>query len=229
MSAPPVILGFDTATAETAVALGAERRTIGPERGRPAHATALLTAIEELVAAAGGWDAIGRVAVGIGPGSFTGLRIGVATARALAQSRSVEAVGIPSTSALLAGLGAVAAPGRARLAVIDARRGEVFAALDPGSGPGEPLVCRPEDLAVAFGAEALAGAVAGGDGAVRFRAEIEACGALVLPDEDGAHRLSASWTCELAAGAEPVAPERIRPLYLRRPDAERWRETHGSH
>lgn len=224
----PGILGFDTATAHTTAAVRARERsserTIGPAGGRPAHATALLAAIEEVVGVTGGWGSIDRIAVGIGPGSFTGLRIGVATARGLAQSRSLGVVGVPSTSALLAGLPAADRP---RLAVIDARRGEVFAALDDGSGPGEPLVCRPADLAAAFGAAELAGAVAGGDGAVRFRPEIEACGAVVLPDGDDAHRVSASWICELAADLEPVAPERIRPLYLRRPDAERWRERNG--
>lgn len=252
MAAPPRILGFDTATADTAaaVAAGDERieRTIGPAGGRPAHAVALLPAVEELVAAVGGWGSIDLIAVGIGPGSFTGLRIGIATARALAQSRALPVVGVATTSALLVGVAAApAAAGKPPLAVIDARRGEVFAATLPGGGelgaataPGggqpaaaaflaaEPVVCAPAGLPAALGAATPAGAVAGGDGAVRFRAEIEACGALVLPDGDDAHRLSASRICELAAILEPAGPERIRPLYLRRPDAERWRERHGS-
>jgi tRNA threonylcarbamoyladenosine biosynthesis protein TsaB len=221
----PLTLGFDTATPDTAVAIDGRERLIGPgEDGRPAHGPALLPAIEEVVGDAGGWEAVGLIAVGIGPGSFTGLRIGVATARGLAQSRGLRVAGVPTTAALLAGV----EPGeRGALAVIDARRGEVFAAADTGSGPGEPVVSPPGDLAANLGLESLEGLRAGGDGAVRFRAEIEALGATVPPAGDPVHRLSAERICELAATIEPAGPESIRPLYLRRPDAERWRNRDG--
>lgn len=259
MSDDRLILGFDTATADTAVATWIDgvttARCAGPIDSRPVHGPRLLPMIEELVTGAGGWAAVELIAVGIGPGSFTGLRIGVATARALAQSRSLPLVGVPSTSALLAGLAdAPESAGRARLALIDARRGEVFAALAPLGGHGGadlprpameidstaadpggigatsagPVVCAPTEVAARFGPEAVAGAVAAGDGAVRFRAEIEAAGAFVPADGDDVHRLSASRICELATALEPVGPERIRPMYLRRPDAERWRERDGS-
>jgi tRNA A37 threonylcarbamoyladenosine modification protein TsaB len=112
--------------------------------------------------------------------------------------------------------------------VIDARRKEVFAALGSGSGPGEPVVCPPAELGSVLGEEALRNAVAGGDGAVRFRSEIEAFGTRVLAEENDANRLSASRICELAATIQPTGPEQIRPLYLRRPDAERWQERDGS-
>lgn len=217
----PLTLGFDTATPDTAVAIGGgPERLIAPgEDGRPAHNRALLPAIEDVVAEAGGWDAIGLVAVGIGPGSFTGVRIGVATARALAQARGLPVAGVTTTAALLAGIEPAE---HGRLAVVDARRGEVFAACDLGSGPGAPVVDDPTDLPASLGLGTLTGLVAGGDGALRFRAEIEAAGAAVPPDADPAHRLSAGWVCELAAEIEPAGPESIRPLYLRRPDAERW-------
>ena len=103
-------LAFDTATPDTAVALcdGAEllgERLEGPdENGRPDHAPALLPLIDELVGGAGGWEAIGTIAVGVGPGSFTGTRIGVATARALAQARELPLAGVPSTASLAAGI-----------------------------------------------------------------------------------------------------------------------------
>ncbi len=219
-------LGFDTATPDTAVAVssGPERLIAPGEDGRPAHGRALLPAIEELVSAAGGWEAIGLIAVGIGPGSFTGLRIGVSTARALAQSRGLPIAGVRTTAALLAGI----EPGeQGRLAVIDARRSEVFAAADRGDGGGEPVAAAPGELPASLGLESLSGLRAGGDGAVRFRAEIEAAGAAVPPDTDPAHRLSARRLCELAAEIEPAGPESIRPLYVRRPDAERWRNRHG--
>jgi tRNA threonylcarbamoyladenosine biosynthesis protein TsaB len=224
-----VIVGFDTATPDTVVAAGSGSEVrIGPgEDGRPAHGRALLGAIEEAVTGAGGWEAIELIAVGIGPGSFTGLRIGISTARALGQARGLPIAGVPSTAALLAGI--PPAPGGAgRLALIDARRSEVFAALDTGAGAGEPVVCPPAELAVALGLQSLAGISAAGDGALRFRAEIEAAGAAVLPESEPAHHLSARWICELGAEIEPTEPAAVRPLYLRRPDAERWRERDGS-
>jgi len=220
----PLTLGFDTATPDTAVSVGDAERRIGPGLdGRPAHNRALLPAIEDVVTEAGGWSAVERIAVGIGPGSFTGVRIGVATARALAQSRGIQVAGVVTTAALLAGI----EPGeRGRLAVIDARRGELFAAADLGDGPLDPVVAAPHDLPASLGLSGLAGLSAAGGGAVRFRAEIEAAGAAVPTDADPAHRLSARWICELAADIE-AEPESIRPLYLRRPDAERWRNRDG--
>lgn len=229
-----LILGFDTATPDTAVATWSDgssmERLLGPdENDRPVHGTQLLGAIEEVVEASGGWAEIGMIAVGLGPGSFTGLRIGISTARALAQSRSLPIAGVPSTSALLAGVSELPeAADRRRLALIDARRGEVFAALDSGSGPGEPVVSPPTEVASALGLDTLSGTLAGGNGAVRFRSEIEAAGAVALPEGSDANRLAASRICELAATIEAGDPESIRPLYLRRPDAERWRERSGS-
>lgn len=228
-----VILGFDTSTADTAVAVVGAGEPIESTRGpgtggRPAHATGLLAAVEEAVGSAGGWSGVDLIAVGVGPGSFTGLRIGVSTARALAQARELPLVGVSSLGALAAALGELPeAVGRSRLAVIDARRGEVFVALDEGSGVGEPIVCAPAEIAGFLGSAALNGALAGGDGSLRFRSEIEAVGIEVLPDTDPAHRLSARCVCLLGAEIAIGDPEQVRPMYLRRPDAERWLERDG--
>ncbi len=228
-----MILGFDTATGFTAVAV-ADRGAVvseewagpGPD-GRPAAARALLGMIDAAVREAGGWERIATIAVGRGPGSFTGLRIAVSTARSLSQARRIPVVGIDSTAALAAGLPVDrAVAGGARVGVVDARRGEVFAAADRGAGAGEPVVCGPSELAGALGG-GLAGAPAGGDGAVRFRSEIEAAGFVVPADEDPANRLSAARICELAAKmgrGESRLPAAVTPKYMRRPDAERWRE-----
>jgi tRNA threonylcarbamoyladenosine biosynthesis protein TsaB len=223
-----LILGIDTATADTAVAVGAGGEPVAEERvgpepgGRPRHARALLASVERALEVAGGWGRIDRIAVGIGPGSFTGIRIGVATARGLAQARGLPLAGVESTAALAAGIGAQAE--RDRIAVIDARRGEVYAAVAKAGEPvaGEPIVARPSELAAALGSPSAA--VAAGDGAVRFRGELEAAGLEVLADEDPAHRLSARHVCALGHLAQGGPPTDTRPLYLRRPDAERWRE-----
>lgn len=141
------ILGFDTATAATTVALletdpehALEQRDDPPPGARPGHASQLLPLVQRLFDQAGvGWAEIDRIAVGIGPGTFTGLRIGLATAQALAASSDTPLVGV-STLAALAAAAHDTEPDATTLAVIDARRGEAFAAtLLPGSGPAGPL------------------------------------------------------------------------------------------
>ncbi|MCW3068604.1 MAG: peptidase glycoprotease, partial [Solirubrobacterales bacterium] len=131
-----MVLGIDTATRSTAVALRlddgrtTQARDDPPAGEHPGHATRLLAMAHELLAAAGvGWSELERIAVGVGPGTFTGLRVGVATARALAQSLSAELVGVSSLQALAlpalaaaseTGGGAAAGGTDAVLAVIDA-------------------------------------------------------------------------------------------------------------
>jgi len=224
------ILGIDTATADVAVAvtiagdLAAELRVCpGPDE-RPRHAAVLVGAVENAVGEAGGWAAIERIAVGIGPGTFTGLRVGVATARALAQGRALPLNGVGSLAALARGISS-GHPGRATLPLIDARRREAFAALlaDDGSILAEPWVGPPAEICER--ALAVAGtAVAAGDGSLRFRSQLESAGVEVLPDADPAHRMAARHICALAASVEPGLPTDVTPAYLRRPDAELWRE-----
>ena len=105
-----MILGFDSATPVTTVAVAdgvdlvfAGSAGPGPD-GRPVAGRALLGMIDDAVGAAGGWDRIATIAVGRGPGSFTGLRIAISTARALSQARRIPVAGVDSTAALAAGL-----------------------------------------------------------------------------------------------------------------------------
>jgi len=219
-----VIVGFDTATAATAAAVwtpagvAAEARD-DPEPGaRPAHATRLLALIEQALGEAGAdWADVTRLAVGVGPGGFTGLRHGIATARALAQARDLPLVGVSTLAALAAG----AEPGgRPVLAVVDARRGEVFAAAWAGTRQIlEAVAVAPADLAARLAAGPLAGPLAVGDGAVRFRQELERAGAGVPADDSPVHRVSAIQVCRLGAAGEPTARDALLPDYRREPDA----------
>ena len=213
------LLAFDTATSATAVALhteaGAIERRHDPAAGeRPGHAAQLLPLAASLLEDAGlTFGDLDRIAVGVGPGTFTGLRIGIATARALAQGADAELVGVSTLRALAA---AVDAGGRV-LAVLDARRGEAFAAAY--DGPRE--VAAPVALAPAMLADLVTpGCPAVGDGAVRFRDVLEPSGARVPEDGSPLHRVSALALAGLGLEAPPPGRRSVVPEYLRLPDAE---------
>jgi tRNA threonylcarbamoyladenosine biosynthesis protein TsaB len=193
--------------------------------GSPRHSTALLAEVERAAAAAGGWGEVSAIAVGRGPGSFVGIRIGLATARGLAASTGLPATGVCTLDALGRALVESSAQGERSLALLDARRGEVFAALysDSGERLWEPFVAPPEALG-----ERLAGLPAppraAGSGAVRFRHELASRGVEVPDDGDPVHRVAARHVCGLAAAAGGEGEGGLAPIYLRVPDAQRWRE-----
>jgi tRNA threonylcarbamoyladenosine biosynthesis protein TsaB len=229
MATGQVVLGMDTATSDVAVAVTRgdevlwEGREAPGEGGRPRHSAALLAAVETAVGATGGWEGVGLIAVGVGPGTFTGLRVGVATARALAQARGLQLAPVSSLAALARGI--PEREGRPRLALIDARRKEAFATLcGAGDEPiWEPFVAGPDGIAERV-ASLPKTPRAAGDGSLRFRDRLEAAGVEVLPDADPAHRMAARHVCGLASRAPRMPPGRVTPIYLRRPDAEVWRE-----
>ena len=216
------VLGIDTSTAACAAcvlrsdgeAFEAEQ---APEAllGPPAHARELMPAAAGCLSAAGlGWRELDAIAVGIGPGGFTGLRIGVSTARALAGALGLELRAVSSLRALAEG-----SPEPARLALIDARRGEVYAALyEGGDELIGPFAASPEDVAtrvLARGAEPLAV----GDGALRYRQVFEAAGLRVAPDGSPAHSVRGLSISRLAVTVRPGPPEAVLPDYQRLPDA----------
>jgi tRNA threonylcarbamoyladenosine biosynthesis protein TsaB len=227
------IVGFDTSMPVTAACVlredGQSFATPPPSRerllGRPEHSAELLPTLAELLEEAGvDWPQVRGLAVGIGPGTFTGLRIGIATARALAQALGIGVSPVSSLGALAAGLTeSDADQGRPLLPLIDARRRQVFASLyrpdrllEPDWGPlaldREELLGRVEALDPA--------PMASGDWALESRADLEAAGVIVPPADSGLHAVSALHVCRLARAIEPLPPERIMPSYVRLPDAE---------
>jgi tRNA threonylcarbamoyladenosine biosynthesis protein TsaB len=195
-----LLLAFDTATPEASVALVRDGELVGE---RPSRASAILADADALLTAAGvGPRALEGLAVGIGPGSFTGLRVGLAAARGLGIALGIDAAPVSTLAAL-----AVAAPGA--LPVIDARRGEVFVA------DAEARVCAPQDVRPEPGQECV------GDGAVRYRALLEAAGGVVPPDGDERHRIRARFHAGLATAFGPA--DELEPLYLRIPDVDKGR------
>jgi tRNA threonylcarbamoyladenosine biosynthesis protein TsaB len=175
-----------------------------------------------VVAAGGGWDAVDLIGVGIGPGSYTGLRIGIATARASAQSLAKPIAGVSSLAALARGIGELPeAAGRPRLPLINARRGQLFAALhgEDGEEIWPPFVTGPEELTARIAGLDLV-PLAAGDGTVGFQDGLEAVGVAVPAPRDPVHRIAARHICALAEALTPQRPEQIEPLYLRAPDAE---------
>jgi tRNA threonylcarbamoyladenosine biosynthesis protein TsaB len=230
------ILALDTATRATAVGLldtetgmALQRRDDPPVGDRPRHTTRLMRLIIDVLADGGAsWEDLDRIAVGVGPGTFTGLRIGVSTARALAAARGLPLVGVSTLRSLVAGAAdAATTDGRAGLAVLDARRAEVFAAGWSPASVTNP-VAQPLLAPCAMAPEALAERVAAlggtwltlGEGAVAFRSVLEHSGAVIPEDDSELHRVSAIHHCRLATGLPLQTPDDVRPEYLRLPDAE---------
>ncbi|MCE7030266.1 tRNA (adenosine(37)-N6)-threonylcarbamoyltransferase complex dimerization subunit type 1 TsaB [Jiella avicenniae] len=233
---PPLILALDTAFARCTAAVfdpSGEGRLLAsaePEIGT-GHAERLTGVVDAVLAEAGaGYRDLSRIVVTTGPGSFTGIRVGVAAARGLSLALDIPAVGVSTLQALAGGAvtnedgGAKAVP---VLAVVDARRGEVYAALFSGGGAmlSGPAALQPSGLA-AF----LAGAAEGqpvaprgaggplrlvGSGSAIAEATLSGVATTIVADTD---RIDPEILARLGAGAQTGEPP--RPLYLRGADAK---------
>ena len=219
-----LILGIETATERVSVSIGGHEGVIGlfeVTKGRR-HAETLVPAIEFLTAQVGiELDEISVVAVDVGPGLFTGMRVGLATGKAIAQALRIPMIGIPSLDLL-------AFPSRFTdrvvVPVIDARKGEVFYAMyrqvpggiqrivEPQVGPVEELVAdlmaRSQDVLCV------------GDGAQRYRDEIlEGYRCEIGGDDHPSAAPLVQLAHAQALREEWVQPSEIEPIYLRAPDA----------
>jgi tRNA threonylcarbamoyl adenosine modification protein YeaZ len=214
------ILAIDTALGQCAAAIvdtaQAEplaSEVLAMERG---HAEALLPLLDRVVSRTeGGFSALDRVAVTIGPGSFTGLRVGISAARAVALAAGVPAVGVTTLSALMAPL-IEDGPARLTVAAIDARGGRVFA---QGIGPSGRLVIPPAIYGIREVVRTLGSGHVSlvGSGAAMVAQEARAVGIepilrpdLTLPD--------IRWVARIGLAADP-AEALAKPYYLAAPDA----------
>jgi tRNA threonylcarbamoyladenosine biosynthesis protein TsaB len=217
-----IVLGLDTATPATVAGVlradgsVVEARDDPAPGARPAHAARLLALAEAALKDAGvAWEEIDRLAVGVGPGSFTGLRIGIATARALATAAELPLRRVSSLAALASGIDA-----SLRLPLVDARRGELFAALfDSERELWPPFAAPPEEVVTRLRQGGFS-PLAAGDGSLRFRGMLEEAGISVLAQESEAHVVSALHICHLGLGSQDEPPEAVLPEYLREPDAK---------
>jgi tRNA threonylcarbamoyladenosine biosynthesis protein TsaB len=192
-------LAFDTATSAATAALVRDGEVLGE---RVSRAVRVLEDADALFRESGAArPELTGIVVGTGPGSFTGLRMGLAAARGLAFALDVPVAGVSTLAALAAG-----APGA--LPVVDAGRREVFTLHG-----GKPVVCAPVEI------ELDPDALCVGDGAVRYRTVLEERGARIPPDGDERHLPRARFHAQLAREFGPA--ETVEPLYLRIPDAER--------
>jgi tRNA threonylcarbamoyladenosine biosynthesis protein TsaB len=232
------VIGIDTATPVTTVAVGSEAGALASiaVRNDRAHAELLIPMVREALDRAGlAGSELSGIAVGTGPGLFTGLRVGVSSAKALAQAWELPMVPVPSLDVLAFGCRHA---GRPVCAAIDGRRGELFAATyRPARGPdgvdrassdgveraGEPRVVRPDDLAREL-ADAGEPVLVCGDGALLHAETLGgACASVEIAGADHAAP-SAEALIQIAlprfGRGEVTAPLEVSPIYLRRPDVD---------
>ena len=209
-----LILALDASTPVTTVALARENgREVLSEVSATTRGASetLLPAIHAALDLAGvDLGSVERVLAGVGPGTFTGIRIAAATARALSAGTGISL----SKNSTLAALAAPALScSEDVLAVLDARRGQVFAKRFSEVGPTTGIYCvKPEELSVERRPMLV------GDGAVRYREDLSSLGH-IPPEDSPLHSVTAVGHI-ISADLTSVNPEDLVPIYVREPDAE---------
>ncbi|UIY29914.1 tRNA (adenosine(37)-N6)-threonylcarbamoyltransferase complex dimerization subunit type 1 TsaB [Neorhizobium galegae] len=210
-----IVLAIDTAGVDCSAALydsaaGKVLSEVTETIGK-GHAERLMSVIDEALAAAGlSLKAVERVAVVIGPGSFTGIRVGVAAARGLALALGIESVGVTTLEALaLEFLGEH--PDQPVVVAMDAKRNEVYTQAFSANGEAlsQPAALSPED------ASKLAKSLS----AVMTGSWVEHSFGRGVAEHDGRDRFDIAVVARIAA-EKPVDAQRPKPLYLRGPDAK---------
>ena len=231
-----MILALETSTTASSAALCRPDGEIVAERvdlDGPAHTQRLLPFVHEvLTGTKTTWAEIDTIVCGLGPGAYTGMRIGVATARALAQATGARLGGVPTLAAVALELAQTATPDAPLLALLDGKRREVFAACYRASGHGlveaAPLAVVPADELPGYAA-GWPGAAIGGDGALLY-ADLLSSGADVAGDAGGAFipsvgaptaaMVARAWLARVPGVRESF--DEVLPIYGRDPDAAKW-------
>ena len=231
-----LILGIESSTVQVGCAIGGHEGVISSAhlaKGKR-HAESLMPQVEFVCAQAGvSMTELSLIAVDTGPGLYTGLRVGMASAKAMAQALKVPMIGVSSLDLLAFPM---RYSNRLIVAAVDARRGEVFSAFYravPGGVQRErgPSVGSPDDLA----SELLTmkqDCLLVGDGAHRYHEHFAGLKRVELVEQGQAHPTATALVQLAHAQAlreEWVSPGDITPIYLRKPDAEiNWQTRVGS-
>ncbi len=227
-------LAIDTATEICSIALGNREHLIDETSfvaGR-SHLEMLLPALERLLARQGlSVRQLEQIVAGTGPGTFSGLRVGVATCRALSQALAIPIAGSSSLAALAAGAASCLIDEQQNLAaVINARRGQVFARLYRKSKrtvfPASAVYClKPEELVEVVTVASTGPVVAAGDGVIAYKKVFYgAAGVRPLPPEDERHQVRSFYhlpgeKSRMKYSAEALL--KVLPAYIREPDADK--------
>ena len=222
-----LILALDTTTHAGSIAVLRDAEILHEQSGNPesTHGQRLPGELIQACDAAGVKIAdVELFAVAAGPGSFTGLRIGIATMQGLAMARQARIVPVPTLEAITV----AAPPGPTRIAAwMDAQRGQVFAQIferEAGGARAWPVtaaIAAAPETALREHGELVSAATFEGDGAVRYRNEIALALGGAIPVAERVARL-ASTVGRVAAHApeRAVLPHAVVPIYVRKPDAE---------
>ncbi len=228
------ILALETSgrRGSVAVALGRELLAVEPFGTDRNHAVELLPMVDRLTRQVG-WapEQVDDVFVSAGPGSFTGLRVGITVARTLALATGARVVRVSTVEVLACNALAMDPPPASLAVVLDAKRSQVYGAVfrfEAGryQTVTEACVMAPDELL----ATAQRPVAVLGEGVPYHREAIDRIGADVLPEEhwpaqaEHVHAVG----CELAARGQYANPRDLIPIYLRRPEAEeKWEQRHG--